>query len=404
MARGRLVQRAKTDKSSWTLIIELPPDPVTGKRRQKSTTFHGKRSDAQVALAKLVVEAAGDQVADAGRTTVAQLLERYVEAQEEPKTRRGYRQLARNQIVPLIGRVLLAKVTPARIVAFRAALRGVHRRTKPTKKEPAGRELPETIATTTQLKAFRLVHAALAEAVRWRLIPTNPAAGIKAPSATTKEMRPLDRHQAMRFAAALAEVETFWHAFFLLGLSTGMRLAELAGLRWADVRLDEERVEVRQTIAYVEGEGSQEKGQKGRVVKPYPKGRRMRVLPIDPELVAVLRTHRAIHVARQLHAGPMWSDQDLVFPGPFGRPLDDSPIRKMLTAVCAQAKVPRITPHDLRHTCATLLLLDGVNVKVVSERLGHSTVAITMATYAHVLPGLQEEAAVRMSAILRGTG
>lgn len=393
MARGHLVQRAKHDRASWRLVVELEPDPATGRRRQKTTTFHGTKRDAEAELARLVVAARAGLVADAGRLTVAELLERYAAGAPEAKTRRGYRQLGANQVAPLVGRVLVEKLTPLRVDRFRGDLARLERRDRPG----------ETIATSTQLKAFRLLHAALAQAVRWRLIPVNPAAGVRAPRATTKEIRPLTRPQAAAFVAQLDQEQVFWRALFLVALSTGMRLAELCGLRWADCQLDRGVLEVVQTIAYVGGEGSTEKGEKGRVTKPRAKSRAgHRVLPIDAELVAVLRQHRTVQVARQLHAGRLWADRDLVFPGPLGRPLDDSPIRARLTAVCRAAGVPRVTPHDLRHTHATLLLLDGVNVKVVSERLGHASVAITMATYAHVLPGLQEEAAVRIAALLRG--
>jgi integrase len=392
MARGHLVQRARHDRTSWRLVVELEPDPATGQRRQKTATVHGTKRDAEAELARLVVAARAGQLGDAGRLTVEQLLARYAAAAPEAKTRRGYKQLCRNQIAPLIGRVLVEKLRPIQVDRFRDQLAAVERRDR------AG----VVIATSTQLKAFRLLHAALAQAVRWRLIPVNPAAGVRAPRATTREIRPLTRAQAAAFVDALVGEETFWRAFFLLALSTGMRLGELCGLRWVDVELDRATVEVVQTIAYVEGEGSQLRGEKGRVTKPRAKSRAGgRVLPIDLDLVALLRAHRLVQVARQLHAGPLYKDADLVFPGPVGQPLDDSPIRRTLERLCRTAGVPRITPHDLRHTHATLLLLDGVNVKVVSERLGHATVAITMQTYAHVLPGLQEEAAERIARLLR---
>jgi integrase len=392
VARGHLVQRAAHDRSSWRLVVELEPDPATGNRRQKTATFHGAKRDAEAELARLVLAARSGQLGLGGRLTVADLLERYAAAAPEAKTRRGYRQLARNQLAPLIGRVLLEKLSPLRVDDLRAELALVRRRDRPD----------EVIATSTQLKAFRLLHAALAQAVRWRLIALNPAAGVRAPRATTKEIRPLSGEQAAAFVDALDREQLFWRALFLVALSTGMRLAELCGLRWTDCKLDRGVLEVAQTIAYVTGEGSSLPGEKGRVTKPRAKSRAGgRALPIDQDLVALLREHRRVQVARQLHAGPLFKDADLVFPGPFGRPLDDSPIRARLTAVCRAAGVPRITPHDLRHTMATLMLLDGVNVKVVSERLGHATVAITMQTYAHVLPGLQEDAAERFARLVR---
>jgi integrase len=101
--------------------------------------------------------------------------------------------------------------------------------------------------------------------------------------------------------------------------------------------------------------------------------------------------------------GRAWNDWGLVFPSSFGKPVGDDMVRKVFARICVAAEVPVIRIHDLRHTCATLMLLAGVNVKVVSERLGHASVVITMQTYAHVLPGMQEDAAITLERVLRGT-
>lgn len=395
MARGSIARRSP---GAWTLRVELEPDPATGRRRQKTETVRGTKDVAQARLNALLVEVQGGKVADAGRMTVGDLLDRFLEDHARPNlapaTAHGYADLAENQVKPLIGRVLLAKLGPAHVLRFKAGLRAT------TRLDTAHRS--EVIATRTQRAAFRLLHTALAHAVVWRLIPANPAAGIPAPRMTNAEMRPFTAEQAAAVVAALADETPDWRALFSLALETGMRLGELCGLRWEDVTLDRRTVRVAQTIGYVKGAGSTEPGMRGRVTKAPKTAAGLRTLPIAPELVEVLRTHRADQNARRLKAGEMWRDLDLVFPGAFGRPLDDSTIRARWSVICARAKVPTIRLHDIRHTTATLLLLAGVNVKVVSERLGHATVAITMAVYSHVLPGLQEDAAIRIGNILRG--
>ncbi|MCL5110772.1 MAG: site-specific integrase [Chloroflexi bacterium] len=124
-------------------------------------------------------------------------------------------------------------------------------------------------------------------------------------------------------------------------------------------------------------------------------------MSLGADVVALLRQHRVGQNVTRLQKGPLWKDNDLVLPSEVGTPLEDTRIRIVFFRVCDRAAVPRIRPYDLRHSCASLLLAAGANPKVVAERLGHSSVALTLTTYSHVLPTLQKDAADTLDRMLR---
>ena len=180
-----------------------------------------------------------------------------------------------------------------------------------------------------------------------------------------------------------------WH--FLA--TTGARRGEALGLRWRDLDLDAGTASIRQTIGV----------DSGRIIRnPTTKSGKPRVIDLDVETVATLRRHRAAQNAERLRLGDRWKDEGLVFCRDgqqlrsgrvAGGPLNGDKVSKSFKRACARAGVPDIRLHDVRHTWATLALRAGVPVKVVQERLGHANPSITLGIYAHVLPGMQREAA-----------
>jgi len=176
------------------------------------------------------------------------------------------------------------------------------------------------------------------------------------------------------------------YALYALALTTGMRQGELLGLRWADVDLDRATVHVRQQLRRLKGEGmhfSEPKTARGR-----------RTIALPDMAIDVLKLHRKAQLEARLAAGSLWQDYDLVFPNQTGKPMERQNInRRSFLPLLDKAGLPRIRFHDLRHSAATLLLAQGVHPKVVQERLGHSQISLTMDTYSHVLPDMQQEAA-----------
>jgi integrase len=179
----------------------------------------------------------------------------------------------------------------------------------------------------------------------------------------------------------------------LTALHTGLRLGELRGLRWRDLDLPGGRLSVQQTLQRLDS---------GRLVQGQPKTHRSRrAVSIPADVVEALQAHRAAQAQARLLAGPAWKESGLVFVDALGQPLSETRLRGAFRRLLRQAELPPIRLHDLRHTMASLMLAAGEHPKVVSERLGHSTIAITIDTYSHVTPGLQAAAAERLSDLLR---
>lgn len=191
--------------------------------------------------------------------------------------------------------------------------------------------------------------------------------------------RAFDRDEGSRIAADDGD-----HPLWLLAAHTGMRRGELLGLCWADVDLDGGVLSVRRSLV-------ESGGVRGIQEPKTASGRR--TIALDAPSIAALRVHRARQIEQRLKTGPHWQDHDAVFTSAIGTPLQPSHTDRRFHALVARAGVPRIPFHGLRHTHATLLMKHGVNPKVVSERMGHAGIAITLQTYSHVLPQMQQEAA-----------
>jgi integrase len=172
---------------------------------------------------------------------------------------------------------------------------------------------------------------------------------------------------------------------------TGLRRAELCGLRWQDVDLDNARLVVRQTITTPDHEAT---------LGDVKSTRSRRVIDLDGVTVTVLRAHRVHQLEERLHGGSAWIDSGLVFTMPDGRGWHPDVITRAFARLVQKSGLPRIRLHDLRHTHATHLLAAGTNIRVTSERLGHASVAFTLDVYGHVLPGQQADAAAAVAALV----
>lgn len=231
------------------------------------------------------------------------------------------------------------------------------------------------------VKAIRSVlHMALEQARRWRLIPFNPLDDTRAPRQPSREVHTLSVSQAQQFLDAATDDPLL--PMWALMVSTGMRLGEVIGLRWSAVDLEQRRV----TVATQVQRNPETRAFEERVTK----GKRTRVLPLSS------RAHAELSRLAFAEVGP----KDYVFPGPRGGPWHSTTLRARFVKALTRAGLPAIHPHDLRHTAATLLLAEGVHPKLVQALLGHRTIAMTMDVYTHVDQGMMGAVAAAMDRLL----
>lgn len=368
--RGNIRRRGP---NSYQIRVEMPRDPETKARRWNTETIRGTRKQAEERLNALLVEAeAARGYVTSDRLTVGQYLDRWLAGVQDsirPTTLEFYSYCA-EKWKPAMGTIPLLKLRPLDIQAA----------------------LPVLQATgSTKRDALRTLRTALNQAVKWGMLPNNPAVGVRLPQSHRKELTVWDEAQVQTFLFT-AHGFTRHYSLFHFALSTGLRIGEILALRWQDVR--DGNVSVTKTLVWLG------KGRGFRIHETKTRSSRRRV-PLDQGTQTVLKEHRKRQLEDRLRAGPSWGDNDLVFCSMAGGFLFDVNIRKALKAVTAKAGLPPLRFHGLRHTHATLLLRQGIHPKVVSERLGHARVGITLDTYSHILPDTQEEA---VKAIERAMG
>lgn len=299
-----------------------------------------------------------------------QFLSRWLEDSVKPsvkiKTFENYSRQVRVHIGPSLGNVRLSKLSAQHLQRFYRQM------------------LDLGLASGSVERQHSIIHRALSQALSWNLVARNVADLADPPRPNPKEMLPLSSEQAAQFLKA-ARSDRFF-ALYCLAISTGMRQAELLGLTWPDVEFGSATLHVHQQLIYSPGLGfsfSEPKTAKSR-----------RAIDIPAFAVEALREHRKRQLEDRLKTGSLWEDHDLVFANEVGRFVErGNLVRRSFLPLLEKAGLPRIRFHDLRHTAATILLKQGTHPKVVQERLGHSSISVTMDVYSHVLPSMQREAA-----------
>lgn len=373
--------------ASWYFWIELEPGP-DGMRKQKTRGGFKTRRDAEHAFAEFRDEVRRGTFVEPSKLTLSRFLDEEwfpgIRASVRPTTWEHYNRSFRNYIRPSLGRSLLPNVTPARLNAFYADLLESGRCN--------GDASTPGLSPKTVKHVHTMLHKALEDAVRWGHLARNPVSLATPPKPRTPEMKVWTPEQLRAFVYH-ARTDRLFAAWLLLVI-TGMRRGEVLGLAWDHVDLSRGRLSVVRNLTvvrYEHVEFSEPKTAKGR-----------RSIALDGTTVAALKEHRKRQQEEQLAAGALWQNSGLVFCRENGAPLHPQTLTRSFQLLGRDAGLPRIRLHDLRHSYATAALSAGIPAKVVSERLGHASIAITLDTYSHVNPAMQEEAADTVARLILG--
>jgi len=374
--RGSLKERSP---GRWAIILDVR-DPETGKRKRRWHSFAGTKRQAQAECARLITELKTGTAVDPTRMTVAAFLERWIEhmqGQVSPRSHERYAELCRKNLASLLGSLTLTKLQPAHISAVYA------------KALTSGRlDGNGGLSPRTVNHMHRVLRGALQQALRWQLLARNPSDAVKPPKVERRQMRVLDADGTIDLIEAARGTAMF--VPIVLGVRCGMRRGEVVALRWRNVDLDRGQISV---VA------SAEQTERG-VREKETKSGRGRTIVLSATEIEELRSHRLQQAQGLLALGVRLTDDHHVVAQEDGQPLQPRSLSNAFIKFARKHGV-RIRLHDLRHSHATHMLAAGVHPKIAQERLGHSSVGITLDLYSHVLPGMQEEAVSRVDAVFQ---
>lgn len=335
------------------------------------------------------------------KQTVKQFLDDWLENTVKPTTRTStylsYKQKIKLHIVPEIGHIRLAKLTPQHVQRMITSLMQKDRQEikwKITEKKLKKREgeVAKKLSNRTVQYSLMILRMALKKAETWGLVARNVALLADAPKVERFEVQPIDADEAKKFLEIIKGDRL--EALFSVGLSLGLRRGEVLALRWSDIDFDNQTLRVTGSLQRLEGK---------LLILPPKTKKSNRALDLPKTLLQKLREHRARQLEERLALGADWQDNNLVFCTSIGTPIEPRNIQRKLAALMKDSGMRSFRLHDLRHFFASLLLAQGVELKVVSELLGHSSIQITGDIYAHVLPKLKQQAVDLLDTILTGT-
>jgi len=364
----------------WCFVIDLPR-VGTGNRRQRWFSGFGTRKKAEAALSAALSDLGKGSYVEPSPMTVSDFLHRWLDDHVQhncaAKTGERYAEIVRNHVLPVIGQVKLCELKPAHIQELYSHAKRAGR------KDGRG-----GLSSRTVHHIHRVLTNAFNAGVKWQLLANNPVRAATPPRPEVKEMVALSQQQSLRLLELRLSV--------FLALTTGMRRGELLGLKWSDIDWDRRIVSVKRAL---------KQSRRGLELQRPKTARSARTIALPPIALEALRSHKIVQAEGRMRFGRAYRDLGLVLAEPdggFKRP--DALSTNFAAFVRRHSELPKVRFHDLRHTHASLLLQAGEHAKVVSERLGHSSVAFTLDTYGHLMPGMEEAAAAKLDGLFGAAG
>jgi integrase len=380
--KQRTCSKCGTVSFSWAFVVDVGRDG-NGDRIQQSRMGFASKKAAERALHELVTSLHQGTYVEASSVTLGEFLrDEWLPATAPPRVKfetwQDRRRNLETYVIPRLGDVPLQDLNAANLNRLYSELL----RTGRVRKRGG-------LSPTSVRRIHSMLRKSLNDAVRWGRLSRNPTGRADPPSlrvvqaSRRRSMNTWSEVDLRCFLDSTSEHDL--HAMWVFAATTGVRRSELLGVRWSDLNLVARTAVIRQTVT-----PSEEGYRPGEDQKSFES---WRTIHLDRRTCLVLQEHRVEQERLREMMGPGWQDNRLVFPQQDGSWWNPPAISLAFRRASDRAGVPRIRLHDLRHTHASLLLAAGVNPKVVSERLGHSSVAFTLDSYAHVMPGMQPDAA-----------
>jgi integrase len=371
--RGHITKRGK---NSYTIVLSLGIDPTTGKRKQQWVSVKGTKKDAEKRLSELLTQLDMGGFVRPSKTTLGEYLSKwlsdYVKLNLSPRGFERYESIIRVHLIPSLGNMPLTQIRPEHIQEYYTS------------------KLNNGLSARTVRYHHVVLHIALKMAVKWGLLSRNVTDAVNPPHSRNKEMSTWNEDDIIHFLNAAKD--TPYYALFHTALFTGMRRSELLALRWQDIDFIYSQISVNRSLHQLKN---------GSYVFTQPKtAKSQRTIALSPSAILVLKEHQEKNKLDKAMLGISIRNDDLVFCHLDGKPLRPNTVSRAWTIIANRAGLKVIRLHDARHSHASLMLKQGTHPKIVQERLGHSTISVTLDTYSHVAPGLQQAAANRFDEAL----
>ena len=389
----------KRGKNSYRLTVSEGFD-LNGKPMIHRKTVHGTKKDAEVELAKFVTEVQNGLIIDGKSLKFSEFTEiwkrDYGSKELAPSTYKRYCRMLETRLLPYFGHFYINKIKPTDIMKFYDLLEKDTQLVR--KKGNNGSKTKKPLSGKTILEHHRLLRAMLHKAVYWQLIVANPAERVQPPKARKPKRKSYDDEQTkilLENLELLSSEDTKYKVAIILTVFTGVRLGELMGLEWQDVDFKNGIISIKRSSQYLADMG---------VFTKVPKTESsIREIAIPEFIISLLEEYKLWYEEQKSIYGELWTDSDRLFVQADGKPMHPSTISKWFVKYVGQIGLPVINFHGLRHTNASLLVAQNIDIAVISARLGHAQISTTLDFYVHPLLSHNRKAGYALENLLLPT-